>query len=62
MRLRMSDSDETERCIREQAEIVNRLDRDTYPSWLMMLGWADWEAEKVLIERGYKQPLSDPQA
>lgn len=62
MRLRMSDSDETERCIREQAEIVNRLDRDTCPSWLMMLGWADWEAEKVLIERGYKQPLSDPQA
>jgi hypothetical protein len=39
---------ELERCEAEQREIENRT--DDAPLWLKALGWADWEAEKRLIE------------
>ena len=39
---------EVARCHREQAEI-EALGPNS-PAWLAALGWADWEAEKFLIE------------
>ena len=39
---------ELERCNREQREIAEMREK---PLWLLMLGHADWEAEKELIQR-----------
>jgi hypothetical protein len=39
------------RCDREIAEIRNRPDFLTAPSWLLTMGMMDWEKEKNLIAR-----------
>jgi len=37
-----------ERCQREQDEISART--DAVPLWLRLMGWADWEIERELIQ------------
>lgn len=60
----MSHADELARCDREIAEIQNRADFKTAPSWLLTMGMMDWETEKALITRtshlnGEAQPNSN---